>query len=248
MQVWLEHLASATCIASVVGSAIPSAAAAAADDDDDAGLSGFMVNVTIDGLEVSAQLTAQLEMATTDLGGDGESGGAGSELLEARAAAPRSCTFAAAAGQARARSWCLIEVALPAGARRPWTPETPFLYNFSVTLLRADRATGGRGGGGGGGDGGSSTVLDKVDSYAALRTVGKLTRLEPTASGGAVGAAGQPALVTRLALNGEPAYLIGTLDQGFWPESAYTAPTDAALCVVRDCHNLGHQLCLWPAS
>ena len=33
----------------------------------------------------------------------------------------------------------------------------------------------------------------------------------------------------RLFLNGEPLFLIGPLDQGWWPDGLYTAPTDAAL-------------------
>lgn len=35
--------------------------------------------------------------------------------------------------------------------------------------------------------------------------------------------------VTRIALNGEPLFQFGTLDQGFWPDGIYTAPTDEAL-------------------
>ena len=35
--------------------------------------------------------------------------------------------------------------------------------------------------------------------------------------------------VTRLMLNDQPLFQIGVLDQGFWPDGLYTAPTDAAL-------------------
>ena len=35
--------------------------------------------------------------------------------------------------------------------------------------------------------------------------------------------------VTRILLNGKPVFLIGPLDQGFWPDGLYTAPTDEAL-------------------
>ena len=35
--------------------------------------------------------------------------------------------------------------------------------------------------------------------------------------------------VTRIALNDQFIFEIGTLDQGFWPDGIYTAPTDAAL-------------------
>src|SRR5262249_44524832 len=35
--------------------------------------------------------------------------------------------------------------------------------------------------------------------------------------------------VTRLLLNGKPTFMVGPLDQGFWPDGLYTAPTDEAL-------------------
>ena len=55
---------------------------------------------------------------------------------------------------------------------------------------------------------------DAVDSYAALRTVG----LARDARG-----------VTRIQLNGRFTFEVGALDQGYWPDGIYTAPTDAAL-------------------
>jgi hypothetical protein len=35
--------------------------------------------------------------------------------------------------------------------------------------------------------------------------------------------------VTRILLNGKPVFQVGMLDQGFWPDGLYTAPTDEAL-------------------
>ena len=35
--------------------------------------------------------------------------------------------------------------------------------------------------------------------------------------------------ITRLVLNGEPLFQVGPLDQGFWPDGLYTAPSDEAL-------------------
>lgn len=35
--------------------------------------------------------------------------------------------------------------------------------------------------------------------------------------------------VTRITLNDQPVFQIGTLDQGFWPDGIYTAPTDEAM-------------------
>ncbi|MEV4600963.1 sugar-binding domain-containing protein [Amycolatopsis sp. NPDC049253] len=57
-------------------------------------------------------------------------------------------------------------------------------------------------------------VLDEVTSYGGLRTV----ELVPDS-------AGRP----RIALNGRITFLHGPLDQGYWPDGGYTAPTDDAL-------------------
>ena len=72
-----------------------------------------------------------------------------------------------------------------------WTPETPELYDVTVTL-------------------GSDTVR----SYFAMRIVG--TGLD---------AAGHPCLL----LNGQLYFHHGVLDQGYWPDGLYTAPSDEAL-------------------
>ncbi len=57
-------------------------------------------------------------------------------------------------------------------------------------------------------------VVDKVDSYAAMRkfSTGR------DANG-----------IVRLQLNNEPLFQFGPLDQGWWPDGLYTAPTDEAL-------------------
>lgn len=57
-------------------------------------------------------------------------------------------------------------------------------------------------------------VVDRVTSYAGLRDV-------------AIGT--DAAGVQRILLNGEPLFQYGLLDQGFWPDGLYTAPTDEAL-------------------
>ena len=44
--------------------------------------------------------------------------------------------------------------------------------------------------------------------------------------GRALGHAAGPA---RLHLNGAPYYMAGLLDQGYWPDGLYTAPSDEAL-------------------
>jgi len=62
--------------------------------------------------------------------------------------------------------------------------------------------------------GAGGKVLDVVESYAALRKIS----LEKDASG-----------AKRMLLNGKPLFHFGPLDQGFWPDGLYTAPTDEAL-------------------
>lgn len=57
-------------------------------------------------------------------------------------------------------------------------------------------------------------VVDRVDSYAAMRKYS--TRRD--ANG-----------IVRLELNNKPLFQFGPLDQGWWPDGLYTAPTDEAL-------------------
>jgi beta-galactosidase/beta-glucuronidase len=57
-------------------------------------------------------------------------------------------------------------------------------------------------------------TLDKVESYFALRKIS----LGKDDKG-----------FTRLMLNNQPYFQLGPLDQGFWPDGLYTAPTDEAL-------------------
>ncbi|KQX61217.1 glycoside hydrolase family 2 [Streptomyces sp. Root1310] len=58
-----------------------------------------------------------------------------------------------------------------------------------------------------------TTTVDSVGSYTGMRTIG-LARV-----GG----------MQRPLLNGKFVFQTGTLDQGYWPDGIYTAPTDAAL-------------------
>jgi hypothetical protein len=55
---------------------------------------------------------------------------------------------------------------------------------------------------------------DVVESYVGFREVG----LGKDSKG-----------ITRLMLNGKPLFMIGPLDQGYWPDGLFTAPTDAAM-------------------
>ena len=55
--------------------------------------------------------------------------------------------------------------------------------------------------------------IDEVTSYAGLRTIA-IAKVDGR---------------NRIVLNGKPTFLLATLDQGYWPDGIYTAPTDAAL-------------------
>jgi beta-galactosidase/beta-glucuronidase len=56
--------------------------------------------------------------------------------------------------------------------------------------------------------------IDSVSSYVGMRQIG----LAPGKDG-----------LPRITLNGEPTFLLAALDQGYWPDGIYTAPTEAAL-------------------
>ena len=57
-------------------------------------------------------------------------------------------------------------------------------------------------------------TIDKVDSYTAMRKIG--TKRD---KGG----------ILRMTLNDKPLFHFGPLDQGWWPDGLFTAPTDEAL-------------------
>jgi beta-galactosidase/beta-glucuronidase len=57
-------------------------------------------------------------------------------------------------------------------------------------------------------------VVDRVTSYVGMRSVSVAEAEDGH---------------TRLFLNGEPLFHVGPLDQGWWPDGLYTAPTDEAL-------------------
>ena len=93
-------------------------------------------------------------------------------------------------------SWFTTDLLLPMKDAKLWSPDSPFLYDLTVTLKK------------------DGTVLDTVNSYFGMRSLGK----QPDPKG-----------FTRFLLNGKPTIMAGALDQGFWPDGIYTAPTDEAL-------------------
>ena len=93
----------------------------------------------------------------------------------------------------------LADAALSVRIPKPqlWTPETPHLYEITMELLD-----------------GQGAVVDRVESYAAMREVG-VER----------GSAGQ----LRMTLNGRVVFHYGPLDQGWWPDGLLTPPSDEAM-------------------
>jgi Glycosyl hydrolases family 2/Glycosyl hydrolases family 2, sugar binding domain/Glycosyl hydrolases family 2, TIM barrel domain len=79
---------------------------------------------------------------------------------------------------------------------RLWSPDSPFLYDLTLTLRVSGKTT------------------DRVKSYFGMRRIA----LGKDARGR-----------TRMLLNGQPQFEFGPLDQGFWPDGLYTAPTDEAV-------------------
>jgi beta-galactosidase/beta-glucuronidase len=92
-----------------------------------------------------------------------------------------------------------LVLTVPSDLTTYWTPDTPQLYGTTVKLFSPDH----------------KQVLDEVQSYFALHTIDVLP--------------GANDRVARIRLNNRPVFLIGPLDQGFWPDGLYTAPTDEAL-------------------
>lgn len=83
-----------------------------------------------------------------------------------------------------------------------WSPESPYLYGTKVRLFDAGRQ------------------VDEVSGYAAMRKIGR----EVLVKGG--NPKREKAVMT---LNDKPVYNFGPLDQGWWPDGLYTAPSDEAL-------------------
>ena len=61
-----------------------------------------------------------------------------------------------------------------------------------------------------------SKVIDSVDGYTAMRSISVVKDKTPNK-------------YRRMALNGDILFQFGPLDQGWWPDGLYTAPTDEAL-------------------
>ena len=90
-----------------------------------------------------------------------------------------------------------------------WWPDSPFLYDIEISLLRVEapdpneplRQPAGQ-------------LIDTVTSYFGMRK----TSIGPDDKG-----------ITRILLNNRFIVQNGVLDQGYWPDGIYTAPSDDAL-------------------
>ncbi|AFL85798.1 beta-galactosidase/beta-glucuronidase [Belliella baltica DSM 15883] len=87
-----------------------------------------------------------------------------------------------------------VELSIP--DPKHWSSGSPFLYELEISLLSGNR------------------VLDKVESYAAIREISMGYDSEG---------------ISRMLLNGEFLFQYGPLDQGWWPDGLYTAPNEEAL-------------------
>jgi len=77
-----------------------------------------------------------------------------------------------------------------------WSPESPYLYDLEVSIIR------------------NGKIFDKVKSYFGMRKIS--TKRDENG-------------IVRLQLNNNDYFQFGPLDQGWWPDGLYTAPTDEAL-------------------
>jgi len=89
-----------------------------------------------------------------------------------------------------------IHLPIPGDKLKTWSPDSPFLYDLTITLRQGDR------------------IVDQVESYFGMRKID-------------LGKDDQGRV--RIRLNNEFIFQVGPLDQGFWPDGNYTAPTDEAL-------------------
>ena len=87
-----------------------------------------------------------------------------------------------------------------------WSPSSPWLYGIDISILR------------------SGKVVDRVCGYTAMRKISVIMDTDTFHK-----RKGVPQGSLRLGLNNEILFQFGPLDQGWWPDGLYTAPTDEAL-------------------
>ncbi|WP_238596542.1 glycoside hydrolase family 2 protein [Abditibacterium utsteinense] len=92
-----------------------------------------------------------------------------------------------------------VETAISLPNPKLWSPDRPFLYNVKASLFTKK--------------GNTQNYSDSVTSYFGMRKI-------------SIGVSGG---VPKMLLNNKFVFQMGPLDQGFWPDGLYTAPTDEAL-------------------
>lgn len=93
-----------------------------------------------------------------------------------------------------------VEITVP--DMKLWDCETPYLYGVDITIERAGKA------------------IDKIEGYTAFRKISKQLYPKKDRNRNSY---------NRIALNNVPVFQFGPLDQGWWPDGLYTAPSDEAL-------------------
>ena len=113
-----------------------------------------------------------------------------------------------ASGSAAPGAPIVLRIARP----RLWSPSDPYLYDLELTLVRGGRAAPAEPGAAA--PLASGTTLDRVRGYFGMRKIA----VGPDERG-----------VTRILLNDRFVFQSGPLDQGYWPDGLYTAPTESAM-------------------
>lgn len=105
-----------------------------------------------------------------------------------------------------------LELGVPSA--KLWSPDHPFLYDLDVELVRQAAVAAENAANTDNTANPVDLVVDKVSSYFGMRkiSVGRDEHGRPT-----------------LMLNNTALFQYGPLDQGWWPDGLYTAPTDDAL-------------------
>ncbi len=93
-----------------------------------------------------------------------------------------------------------VQVNMPENVKL-WDTETPFLYDLTVTGIK------------------NGKPVDKVESYAAMRKISMGRMNDGVNASGPV----------RFLLNNKKIYHFGPLDQGWWPDGLYAAPSYEAM-------------------
>ena len=105
-------------------------------------------------------------------------------------------------------------LSIPLPDPRLWSPDDPFLYGLRIRLVEGGDPSQAETGSASTDTQDPERTIDEVESYFGMRSLA----IGPDANG-----------LQRLLLNGEPLFQYGLLDQGWWPDGLYTAPTDEAL-------------------